>query len=455
MATHMLNQTLLDYYRCPKTFGEFALTGELSQDSGFFQFGPGVICYGQSTRGHRTQHIRHGLYDVHRDVSVEGGTLRLPFDPAQVIDNLRRERYTPNSHGVPHDLLHKAYYTLRPLLSAPTRGLLQKLYMSGRERLPFPHWPVDRTVESISETLAALSLRAHSVEKMPFIWFWPDGAPSCLIMTHDVETAAGCGFCGPLMDLDESFGLKASFQFVPEKRYTPSDALLGHIRARGFEVNIHDLNHDGRLFTDRREFLRRAVKINLYARKFDAAGFRSGIMYRNQDWYDDLEFSYDMSVPNVAHLDPQRGGCCTVMPYFVGQIVELPLTTTQDYALLTFLREDPIRLWREQIRLITEKHGLVSFNVHPDYMVRPEPRGIYTELLGFLAQLRDEGSLWAALPEEVDRWWRERSKMSLVRDGRSWRIEGPGCARARIAYAALEGDQIVYRVESPREASIT
>ena len=31
-----------------------------------------------------------------------------------------------------------------------------------------------------------------------------------------------------------------------------------------------------------------------------------------------LDFSFDMSIPNVAHLDPQRGGCCTIMPYFIG-----------------------------------------------------------------------------------------------------------------------------------------
>ena len=37
-------------------------------------------------------------------------------------------------------------------------------------------------------------------------------------------------------------------------------------------------------------------------------GFRSGAMYRRQDWFADLEFSYDMSIPNVAHLEPQRGG---------------------------------------------------------------------------------------------------------------------------------------------------
>ena len=37
-------------------------------------------------------------------------------------------------------------------------------------------------------------------------------------------------------------------------------------------------------------------------------------VYRNLDWYAALEFKYDMSVSNVAHLDPQRGGCCTSSP---------------------------------------------------------------------------------------------------------------------------------------------
>src|SRR2546425_12755629 len=46
---------------------------------------------------------------------------------------------------------------------------------------------------------------------------------------------------------------------------------------------------------------------------------RRGFVPQKQEWFDALDFSYDMSVPNVAHLDPQRGGCCTVMPYFVGK----------------------------------------------------------------------------------------------------------------------------------------
>jgi len=444
----MINPALIDYYRCPEDFAEFALTGELSKDSGFFQFGPDTICYGQSALGHRTRLASHDLYDVQGSARPEGGTLRLPFHPAQVIDNLRCERYAQNSFWTQNGLIQRTYYAVRPFLPDQVRGFLQKVRLSGWEQLPFPHWPVDRTVESILEKLLALSLRAHGAEKMPFIWFWPDGAPSCLIMTHDVETATGHDFCGALMDMDDSFGMKASFELVPEERYTLSQALLSQIRARGFEVNVHDLNHDGNLFGDGQEFLRRAAKINRYAKEFGTAGFRSGAMYRNLDWYGAFEFAYDMSVPNVAHLEPQQGGCCTIMPYFVGRILELPLTTTQDYAVFNFLHDYSTRLWKEQIRLITEKHGLVSFIIHPDYVMEAKAERTYKELLAFLARLRDEGKLWAALPGEVDRWWRQRSQMRLVRCGGEWQIEGPGKERARVAYASVEGDRIAYNLAS-------
>ena len=96
---------------------------------------------------------------------------------------------------------------------------------------------------------------------------------------------------------------------------------LNSIRDRGFAVNIQDLNHDGRLFKSHAEFLARVAKINSYAEQYGAEGFRSAILYRVEKWFGALKFAYDMSVPNVAHLDPQRGGCCTVMPYFIGRHV--------------------------------------------------------------------------------------------------------------------------------------
>ena len=118
-------------------------------------------------------------------------------------------------------------------------------------------------------------------------------------MSHDVERLAGRNFCSQLMDLDDPAGIKSSFQIVPEERYPVPEGFLEDIRNRGFEINIHDLNHDGQLFSSRGEFLRRAARINGYGRKYRALGFRSGGLYRNQDWYDALDFSYDMSVPSV------------------------------------------------------------------------------------------------------------------------------------------------------------
>ncbi len=289
-----------------------------------------------------------------------------------------------------------------------------------------------------------LSLRAQSLNRIPFVWFWPEGAASCAIMTHDVETAAGVRSCPYLMDMGDTFGMKGSFQIIPEHRYEVTDDFLDSIRKRDFEVVMHDLNHDGRLFRDKDEFFRRAKRINSHKARFGASGFRAAVLYRRQLWFDALDFSYDMSVPNVAHLDPQRGGCCTVMPYFVGKILELPVTTTQDYTLFNIFNDYSIDLWKKQIDLIMESHGLISFIVHPDYVSGPRERAVYETLLAHLAGLREEKGVWIATPGQVDRWWRQRAEMKIVKDGLGWRIEGPGCERARLAYASEKDGRISY-----------
>src|SRR5262249_33587459 len=217
---------------------------------------------------------------------------------------------------------------------------------------------------------------------------------------------------------------------------------------RGFEVNVQDLNHDGRLFNSRVEFLKRAHRINQYTREFRAKGFRAGVLYRKADWYDAFEFSYDMSIPNNAHLDPQRGGCCTVMPYFIGNILELPVTTTQDYTLANVLRERSIELWKKQIALILEKNGLCSFIVHPDYVKRHEIMQLYKELLNYLRELQVTAGVWVALPAEVNRWWRQRNDMLLVVKRGKSSIEGKGAERAVLAHAKNVGGKVVYEVEA-------
>jgi hypothetical protein len=447
-----MEQALIDRYRCPESLVKFDLIDGLSHDAGYFRFGSDTICYGRSATGFRVSRPDGVLYDALKDVTTNGSNAALPFDPTEVIDNLRLERYANRDIQRASNRwkrsLRSAYYFLRPLMHVNIRRHFQRAHLDGWQSLLFPHWPVDTTVEDLCEQLLLLSMKARGVDRAPFVWFWPDGAQSCVAMTHDLETENGKTFCSELMDIDDSFGFKASIQVVPEERYKVSAAFIQNIRDRGFEVNVQDLNHDGHLFRSRDEFLRRAQKINAYGREYGAKGFRAAVLYRNLDWYDALEFSFDMSVPNVAHVDPQRGGCCTVMPYFVGDILEIPLTTIQDYALFHLLNEYSLDLWKAQTDLIMNKNGLVSFIVHPDYIIEKRAQDIYRDLLAFLRQQGQEKRIWFAVPGEIDNWWRSRSKLRLVDHNGKWQIEGAGAERAKLAFAKVVGDRIEYEVEA-------
>ena len=447
-----MHNALVDYFRCPEQFVRVGLDGALSGEMGYFQFAPDTICYGQYSRGTPAKRFSHSLPDASQSAKYSDDCLWLPFDLSQVVDNLRLERYCFDSHEQARrserlNALRKLYYSLRPVLGISVRKHLQRLHLRDWSKIGFPSWPVDFTVDLLCERVLALSLKGGANKEIPFIWFWPEGASSCAMMTHDVEEPAGRDFCSQLMDLDESFAIKSAFQIVPEVRYDASKQFVGEFAKRGFELNVHDLNHDGALFRDRDQFVRRAQQINSYAAEFGARGFRAGAMYRRQEWYEALDLVYDMSVPNVAHLEPQRGGCCTVMPYFIGPILELPLTTIQDYSLFHILGDYSIDLWKQQIKVIMGRNGLASFIVHPDYIIKRRARAVYIELLEELAILRENDGLWIALPSEIYQWWRNRGQMRLVRDGKSWKIEGPDADRARVAFASLRDGQVRYRIK--------
>lgn len=424
---------------------------QVSPQKGYFRFG-GAVCYGQLGGRSPSNRVAEASHDVVEDAVFEDGRLRLPFDLAEVVTNLRRERYPQSVRGVMETLTtgnaaRAFYYFVRPFLTVSVRKHLQKVRLRGWDKIPFPRWPLDTSVDALMQSALGCIVEGRGGAKVPFIWFWPDGAPACAMMTHDVEGAAGLAFCSALAAIDDSFGIKSAFQLVPEGREEETAAALRMLRGRGFEVNIHDLNHDGHLFHNRPEFLKRAAEINAYARRFQCGGFRSAAMYREQDWYDAFEFSYDMSVPNAAHLEPQRGGCCTVMPYFVGKLLELPLTTTQDYSLFHIIGDYSTALWEKQAELIMAQHGLISFIAHPDYLVEPRACGVYRDLLAYLSRLRESRGVWTAMPAQVDRWWRDRQSMSLVRDGETWRVDGPGSERARVAYAVLENGRLTYELQ--------
>lgn len=447
------NKMIIDHLRCPDDLVQIGMIGELSRDPGFFSFGSDVFCYGKCSELTPSRKFSPPFPDALEHARVDGGVVSLPFHLSEVVETLRREEYTAAlghkaRHLAQNPVLRMGYYLARPFLLVSVRKHLQRLALRGWDKQPFPHWPLDTTVEQILESLVGLILQESKGQALPFIWYWPEGKQACAVMTHDVETTEGRDFCKNLMDIDDSFGIKASFQVVPERRYEVPETYLTSITQRGFEVNVQDLNHDGQLFDNYEEFQRRAKAINAYAGAFKAVGFRSAVLYRNVDWLNSLSFEYDMSIPNVAHLDPQAGGCCTVFPYFVGDILEIPVTTTQDYSLFHILRDYSLNLWREQTSRIQERHGVMNFIIHPDYVTEDKEMRVFKDLLAHLADLRAKAGLWIPLPRELSEWWKQRSRMQIVKSASGWEIVGEGKERARLAYARWENGKLVYDLKT-------
>jgi len=440
-----------EYTRCPDATLVDVDDRCLGTDEGFFRCGA-MVLFGRARSVVPSVTASAALPDVQDEFEGRAGRLRLPFNPTDVARNLRTERYIDNripggdSSVTVRSAIRQAYYAVRPLLPVSVRKHAQRWALRDWRTQTFPSWPVDTTVDDLMRAVFRRLCDAHGVDELPFIWFWPEGHAACAIMTHDVETAEGRDFSGRLMQMEAEHDVRSAFEIVPEERYDVPQAYLQEIRNAGCEICVHGLNHDGRLFLNERLFRERAAKINDYARQYGANGFRSPVMYRRVEWYDAFEFSYDMSLPNVAHLDPQRGGCCTVMPFFIGDLVELPLTTIQDYPLYNILNQWTMDLWKQQCEVLLRYNGLLSFIIHPDYTLSQKAQDLYAGLLAYLGELRDERGLWIALPGQVDSWWRLRSRMRLERDREAWRITGEGSERARLAFACRDDGNVTYRM---------
>jgi len=420
----------------------------LEGDPGFFRWGRESICFGRVAGGMTAASANGDLPVAPASRQGAGGSRILAFDPDEIIENFHYERYQAREargDAANSPFLRTIYYAVRPWLPAPLRRMLQRQALSGWRSISFPQWPVDTTADTLRRSVLAEALAATGTDSAPFVWFWPGKNRGCAILTFDVETQTGYDFCLDLAGELERHGFRGSFQIVPEDRYEVRPEVLEALRERGHEVDIHGLNHDGRLFDDREEFLRRAERINAYGKKYHAPGFRAPVLYRNQQWFDALRFEFDMTVPNTGALEAQRGGCCTVFPYFIGKLVELPVTTIQDYSLFMVLKDYSTRLWNDQLDRILAENGMASFLMHPDYLIESRAFHVFQKMLGELRDRAEREPLWTPLPAEVARWWTNRaaSTPEQTSDG-VWRVNGPASDRAHVAHAVLHDDNVMY-----------
>jgi peptidoglycan/xylan/chitin deacetylase (PgdA/CDA1 family) len=302
-------------------------------------------------------------------------------------------------------LAKQLYYELKPILPRPlTRGLRQA--HSNLRRSTFPlRWPIEDRYAKFQWEVMRRVLQLTGAESIAFTYFWPEGRRFALVLTHDIETAAGQSYVRAVADLEESLGFRSSFNFVPE-RYRLDYALMDELRERGFEIGVHGLKHDGKAFQSYSTFQRRAQRINAYVRSFEAHGFRSPLTHRNPEWMQALDVAYDLSFFDTDPFEPMPGGTMSIWPFMIGRFVELPYTLVQDYTLAAVLKEQTPRLWIDKVNFIEQYHGMALVNTHPDYLCEPHLRDIYAR---FLDAMRAKNDNWHALPRDVASWWIARS----------------------------------------------
>lgn len=289
------------------------------------------------------------------------------------------------------------YYILKPYIP-------RKIQLYMRRWVILKKWPHFKDLWPIDE----------GAGKKPSNWQgWPEGKEFALILTHDIEKEKGQKQCVKLAELEKEMGFYSSYNFVPE-RYLVSPALRSHLVENGFEVGVHDYNHDGKLFSSRKIFETRAPHINRYLKDWKAVGFRAGAMHHNLKWIGELDLEYDCSTFDTDPFEPQPDGVRTIFPFWVkgesksGGYVELPYTIPQDFTVQILLRDSASEVWKNKLDWIVEKGGMALINTHPDYIhfgngqSKDEEYSIskYEEFLTY-ASKKYGSRYWNVLPREV------------------------------------------------------
>jgi peptidoglycan/xylan/chitin deacetylase (PgdA/CDA1 family) len=354
-----------------------------------------------------------------------------------------RERYLGDRS---RSRLLSLYYAVKPGIPRSAQLWMRRAYARRQARVEFPRWPIEPILVERHHDEMRARLRSDGAARVPLVNFWPDGRRFASILTHDVEGPSGVRNVRKVLDIEQRHGFVSSWNFVAEW-YPIEKGLFEHIRSRGGEIGLHAIKHDCKLFESRATFEAELPAIHRYLREWQAVGFRAPATHRNADWMQELGCLYDSSFPDTDPFEPQPGGCCSILPYFLDDLVELPITLVQDHTLFEILRTGDIEPWTRKSDWIVRNHGLINLITHPDYLDTPARLRMYEEFLEYLASQRDG---WHALPRDVATWWRTRSLLRCEELEGEVRVVGDGAERASVAWAREDDGEVVFDVEPSR-----
>lgn len=357
------------------------------------------------------------------DISTLRGLLKeLYFDKLE----------TPN-HS-PLNTFQKSFYALKPYIPRALQIKMRQAYQFKKhsdryvpsDKFPL-NWPIEDRYVKLQHQILDLLLSNGLLRESDIHPIWPNGKQFAFVLTHDIETEIGYRNLPVMVELEKKYGFRSIINVVPE-RYPIDLQYLKELQNNGFEIGIHGLKHDGKLFFSYRTFMQRATKINNYLSSFGIKGFRAPLTHRNQHWLQNLNMNYDMSYFDTDPFEPIPGGTMCIWPFKMGHFLELPYTLPQDNTIFNILNRQDIKIWKDKIAFIEKYQGMALVIVHPDYfhfIDTPRKSDQYSFNLyeGFLRFMNAKKNYWHALPSEVANWWNLRDSKLETASNTTLKIE--------------------------------
>ena len=232
-----------------------------------------------------------------------------------------------------------------------------------------------------------------------------DGQPVPLLLTHDVDTAAGLATLPRLLAVEESLGL-ASLTFIVTHRYAWSREDLARLAERGHVFGVQDTTHDNRLaYLSPDEIEARIASAQEALGPLDTGAFRAPAFLRSASLYAGIarRVRLDFSTNDAALVWPHPGdGLGSPFPVRHGRLAVVPTTLPRDGELLALDldRADTLDLYRQKATQLVRVGAPAVLLTHPDPTFTDTDRRIdaYGELL---ASLRSSGRFRLESPTDT------------------------------------------------------
>jgi hypothetical protein len=158
------------------------------------------------------------------------------------------------------------YYSVKEFIPVQARHFTRSLQVRIRRLPQFPKWPCEDALLAFHRDWVLRAAELTGERDGWHIGWWPGNNARCVVLTHDVESAAGFERMEAISELEERYGFRSAWN-LPLDQYPIDWKRVEALRARGFEFGAHGLRHDGMLFRSRRHFLALAPRVQSLARE--------------------------------------------------------------------------------------------------------------------------------------------------------------------------------------------